>query len=388
MAQPTRILRAFLNSEAAGGLVLMVSAALAIGVANSPAGEAYFVLLHSSVLGLSVLHWVNDALMALFFLLVGLEIKREFVLGQLASWQDRALPGFAALGGIAVPAVIYVLINLGSPQTMAGWAIPTATDIAFSLGVLALLGARVPLALKVFLAALAIIDDLAAIVVIAVFYTAAISPVMLGLAALVLAGLVVMNASGVRGVWAYLVLGAVLWFLILRSGIHATIAGVLLAMTIPCRTAEAESERSPLHVVEDALAPWVAFGVLPLFGFANAGVALAGAGLASFASPVTLGAALGLFVGKPVGVLAGAGIAIRAGLARPPDGIARGQFTGVAILCGIGFTMSLFIGLLAFGGDANAHDTKIGVLAGSLASAIVGYCVLRFSAPAKSAAPA
>jgi NhaA family Na+:H+ antiporter len=375
--EPTRIFAAFLKSEAAGGIVLMGAAALALVVANSPFAATYFAALSTYVFGVSVLHWVNDALMALFFLLVGLEIKRELVVGHLASWSARVLPGFAALGGILLPALIYIAINAGSPVSLGGWAIPAATDIAFSLGVLALLGSRVPASLKIFLTALAILDDLAAVVIIAIFYTAGLSPVMIGLAALTVAALVVVNASGVTRLWPYIILGALLWFFVFRSGVHPTIAGVLLAATLPVR-ADKGDEVSPLHRLEHALGPWVAFAVLPIFGFANAGVALGGLGLDAFTHPVTVGAALGLFLGKQFGVFGGAWLVIRVGLATRPEGSTWGQLYGVAILCGIGFTMSLFIGLLAFTTDEFHDATKIGVLAGSLASAILGGLVLRY----------
>jgi NhaA family Na+:H+ antiporter len=329
------------------------------------------------VAGLSVLYWVNDALMALFFLLVGLEIKREVVIGQLSTWRARALPGFAAAGGMLVPALIYVAFNLATPETLRGWAIPSATDIAFSLGVLALLGSRVPMSLKVFLTALAILDDLGAVVIIAIFYTSDLALPMLGAAVLVTLVLVALNRFGVRALWPYLLLGAVLWFLVFRSGVHATISGVVLAATIPADG----GEESPLIRLERALQKGVAFIILPLFGFANAGVAFGAAGLSVLAQPVALGSAFGLFVGKQIGVFAGAWLTIKAGLATKPAGASWFELYGVAILCGIGFTMSLFIGLLAFADDAHHDATKIGVLCGSLASAIVGGLLLRFTRP-------
>jgi NhaA family Na+:H+ antiporter len=381
---PTQFLKDFIQGEASGGLVLMGSAALALIVANSPLAHIYFETLHAYVLGLSVLHWVNDALMALFFLLVGLEIKRELVVGQLSSWRDRALPGFAALGGMAVPALVYVAFNYDNPVAVHGWAIPAATDIAFSLGVLALLGSRVPLSLKVFLTALAIIDDLGAVIIIAIFYTADLSPIMIGLAALTVGALVTINASRVTALWPYLILGVLLWYFVFESGVHATIAGVLLAATIPVQgSTMADDEGSPLYTLEHALAPWVAFGILPIFGFANAGVALGGIGLAALAHPVTLGSALGLFVGKQIGVFAGAWFTVKAGWASRPAGSTWTQVYAVAILCGIGFTMSLFIGLLAFTTDEFHDATKIGVLGGSVLSALVGWSLLRITPQAK-----
>ena len=380
----TRFIREFIDSEAAGGLVLMGSAALALAVANSPLAGSYFGALGTYVFGLSLLHWVNDALMALFFLLVGLEIKRELVVGQLASWPERVLPGFAALGGMVVPGLIFLAFNYDNPAAVRGWAIPSATDIAFSLGVLALLGSRVPLSLKVFLTALAILDDLGAVIIIAIFYTAELSPVMIGLAALTVAVLAAINASRVTVLWPYVVLGILLWYFVFRSGVHATIAGVLLAATIPVRGKPGSSaEDSPLERIEDAISPWVAYLILPIFGFANAGVALGGVGLQAFAHPVTLGSALGLFVGKQIGVFAGAWLTIKAGWATRPQGSTWAQIYGIAILCGIGFTMSLFIGLLAFTSDEFHDATKIGVLAGSLASAVVGWAFLRIVCRAK-----
>jgi NhaA family Na+:H+ antiporter len=371
-----RLWQRFLDSEAAGGVVLMISAALAIIVANSPLARFYFAALHGDVLGLDVLHWINDALMALFFLLVGLEIKRELVLGQLRSWQARALPGLSALGGMIVPAAIFAACNLGSPETLRGWAIPSATDIAFSLGVLTLIGARVPMSLKVFLTALAILDDLGAVIIIAIFYATDLSLPMLTAALGAFLVLVALNRVGVKSLWPYLTVGIVLWIFVFRSGVHATIAGVLLAATIPA----GEGEHSPLARLEHALDDFVAFVVLPIFGFANAGVAIGGLGLATFGNPVTLGAALGLFVGKQIGVFGGARLAIAARVAKAPAGASWRQLYGVAVLCGIGFTMSLFIGLLAF---PPAHDdaTKIGVLAGSIASALVGWAILRTAQP-------
>ena len=378
-APPPSALRTFLGSEASGGLVLMASAAIALLVANSPLAPSYFHALEAKVLGLSLLHWVNDGLMALFFLLVGLEIKRELVDGRLASWADRALPGLAALGGMVVPGLIFAAVNWSQPQSLRGWAIPAATDIAFALGVLALLGPRVPVSLKIFLTALAILDDLGAVLIIAVFYTAELSPVMLGLSVAVLAVLVALNRAGVERLPIYLVLGGVLWFLVLRSGVHATIAGVALAATIPVRPTPGRPDdpASPLHRLEHALQPWVAFLILPVFGFANAGLSLAGVNAATLLQPVPLGIALGLFVGKQVGVFASVWLTVRLRLADCPAHASWAQVYGIALLCGIGFTMSLFVGLLAFAVQPELQDaTKIGVLVGSVASALVGAGVL------------
>jgi NhaA family Na+:H+ antiporter len=382
--KPLSALRDFLHGEAAGGIVLMVVAALALVVANSPAAPLYFGVLKSYVLGLSVLHWINDALMAVFFLLVGLEIKREMLDGQLSSWSRRVLPGFAALGGMVAPALIYVAFNLGAPESLRGWAIPTATDIAFALGVLSLLGSRVPASLKVFLTALAILDDLGAVIIIAVFYTAGLSGLHLGLAAATLATLIALNRLGVMRLAPYLLLGLALWYFTLKSGVHATLAGVALALTIPLTPSPAkpDSTVSPLHRLEHGLHPWVAFLVIPVFGFANAGVSFAGLGLSTLAAPVPFGIMLGLFLGKQIGVFGFSWLAIRTGFADLPARASWAQFYGIALLCGIGFTMSLFIGLLAFpDSEALQSQTKIGVIAGSLLSGICGWLLLRLARP-------
>jgi NhaA family Na+:H+ antiporter len=401
MVLPRRLpsaLRRFIDSEASGGLVLMACAALALLAANSPLAGLYAHLLGLRAGGLDLVDWVNDALMALFFLLVGLEIKREFLQGQLRTWRARALPGLGALGGMAVPALIYAGFNLAHPATLRGWAIPSATDIAFALGVLSLLGDRVPASLKVFLTALAVLDDLGAVLIIALFYSSGLSFPMLGLAALVFAVLLALNRLGVKHLLPYLVLGAVLWVLVWRSGIHATIAGVLLALAIPADAGSAHAGlagagspghdgASPLHRLETALGPWVGFLILPVFGFVNAGVGFGAAGPGVLTSPVTLGVALGLFLGKQTGVLASIWLAIRLKVARRPA-VANGlQIYGVTLLCGIGFTMSLFIGLLAFAPTPEFQDeTKIGVLVGSLLSACAGALVLRLAPPSGMAA--
>ncbi|PIC01478.1 Na+/H+ antiporter NhaA [Caulobacter sp. X] len=379
----------FLANEAAGGYVLMVAAALALVVANSPLAPTYFAALKAHLgfaigpvrLDESVLHWINDGLMALFFLLVGLEIKREVLDGQLSRPADVILPGAAALGGVALPAAIYLFFNLRHPDSIAGWAIPSATDIAFALGVLALMGPRVPTSLKVFLTAIAIMDDLAAIVIIALFYTDQLHLMALAGAGAVLAILVILNRLKVISLWPYLLLGVVLWYLVLESGVHATLAGVALALTIPLRA----DERCPLHRLEHALHRPVAFGVTPIFGFANAGLSFAGVGLSALLDPVPLGVALGLFLGKQLGVFGVAYGLIRMGWARLPAGASVAQLYGVAVLCGIGFTMSLFIGGLAFGDPKLIDETKIGVLAGSLASALLGLALLRLARPATEA---
>ncbi|WP_295514245.1 Na+/H+ antiporter NhaA [uncultured Pseudomonas sp.] len=379
-AKALAFLNKFCAAEAAGGIVLMLAAAIALVVANSPLADTYFASLHAVVGGLSLGHWINDGLMALFFLLVGLEIKREMVVGQLARWSDRALPGLAALGGMLVPALLYALVNRHDSQTLAGWAIPAATDIAFALGVLSLLGSRVPPSLKVFLSALAILDDLGAVLIIALFYTSDLSTAMLLAAAGLVAVLVVLNRLKVTALLPYLLVGALLWFCMLRSGIHATLAGVILALCIPLGDTEADAA-SPLLRLESALHPWVAFLIVPLFGFANAGVSLAGIAPANLLDPVPLGVALGLFLGKQVGISLLVLLAIRSGLARLPEGASWLQLYGVALLCGIGFTMSLFIGALAFPtAPFLVDEVKIGVLLGSLLSALAGVAVLLFAA--------
>jgi len=382
--RPRSALRAFMDGEASGGLVLMAVAALALVVANSPLAGTYFHALHVYVGGLSVLHWINDGLMAVFFLFVGLEIKREMLDGQLSTWSRRILPGVAALGGMTVPAAVYFAFNMDAGGQPKGWAIPSATDIAFALGVLSLLGPRVPVSLKIFLTALAIIDDLGAVVIIALFYTNGLDILALGGAAAVIAVLAGMNTMRVRRLLPYLVLGAVLWFLVLKSGIHATLAGVALALTIPLRRSPGHPDdaESPLHVLEHGLQPWVAFAIVPIFGFANAGVSFSGMSLSSLMQPVPLGVALGLFVGKQLGVFTFSWAAIRLGFADVPARATWPQVYGVSLLCGIGFTMSLFIGLLAFPDSAELQDaTKLGVLVGSGLSAILGAALLSVSRP-------
>jgi NhaA family Na+:H+ antiporter len=363
-----------LTSEAGGGLVLIGTAVLALAIANSPAAPAYFSTLTIYAGGLSVLHWINDALMAVFFLLVGLEIKREFLDGQLSTWSRRMLPGVAAVGGMVAPAVIYVALNAGNAPTLRGWAIPTATDIAFALGVLALLGPRVPVSLKIYLTALAILDDLAAVTIIAAFYT---DNLALGWLAL---GLVALNRAGVERLTPYLALGAVLWFLVLKSGVHATLAGVALALTIPLRRSprgSPEDAHSPLHTLEHAIQPWVAYLIVPIFGFANAGVSFAGMKAAALFEPVTLGVAAGLFLGKQAGIFVSTLAAVKLRIAARPDHASWLQIYGVSLICGIGFTMSLFIGLLAFPDHPALQDqVKVGVLVGSIISGVAGSLAL------------
>jgi NhaA family Na+:H+ antiporter len=373
-------LRSFLDNEASAGLVLMAVAALALLVANSPLAPAYFEMLHIHVGPLSFLHWINDALMALFFLVVGLEIKREMLDGQLSSWSRRLLPGGAALGGMAVPALIYTFFNVSNPDTAHGWAIPAATDIAFALGVLSLLGPRVPITLKVFLTALAIIDDLGAVLIIAVFYTQGLNLAALGGAGAVFLLLVLLNRLGVKHLLPYLALGLALWILVYLSGVHATIAGVLLAITIPITltpgTPEASTEESPLHRLEHALHQPVSFGIVPLFGFANAGLSFAGVNASDLAAPVTLGVGLGLLAGKLVGVFGAVVLMVKLKWVDLPGSASWLQTFGVALLCGIGFTMSLFVGLLAFDDPHLQNDAKLGILIGSSLAALAGSGVL------------
>ncbi len=384
-------IRAFMATESAGGVLLMASAALALLIANSPLGAGYFQALHVVVGGLSLSHWINDGLMAVFFLLVGLEIKRETVDGELSSWSRRLLPGVAAFGGMLVPALIYVGFNQGSPETLRGWAIPAATDIAFALGVLSLMGPRVaPASLKIFLAALAIIDDLGAILIIALFYTEQLTLWALGAAVVVLATLIALNRLKVTRLSPYLVLGAVLWWLLLKSGVHATLAGVALALTIPIakRQAVEGSSLSPLHRLEHGLNPWVAYAIVPIFGFANAGVNLSATGLEALTAPSALGVAAGLFLGKQIGVFGFSLLAIRLGAATRPSGASWGQLYGVSLLCGVGFTMSLFINNLAFRSALLQDETKLGVLTGSVLSALAGWLVLSLAAKRRKPRPA
>jgi NhaA family Na+:H+ antiporter len=379
-AQPSAI-RQFLQGQSSAGMVLMGAAILALVIANSPLGPGYQHLLHVYVGPLSLGHWINDGLMALFFLLVGLEIKREMLDGQLSTWPRRILPGIAAAGGMVVPACIYLAFNRG--PTAIGWAIPAATDIAFALAVITLLGSRVPASLRVFLAALAIIDDLGAVVIIALFYTTGLSLPDLAGAGVAVAVLIALNRFGVRRLSPYLLVGLALWVLMLRSGIHATLAGVVLALAIPMERTPGRSDGatvSPLHRLEHALHIPVGFVIVPIFGLANAAVPLLGLPPGALAGPVTLGVAAGLLLGKIAGVFGFTTLAVRLGLADPPAHAGKLQMFGVSCLCGIGFTMSIFITLLAFPNDPLLQtEAKIGVLAGSLLSGTAGYLILRWA---------
>ena len=373
----------FFKLEAASGLVLLISAAIALIISNSNFSSLYFETLQSYLfiginnigLKMSLHHWINDALMAVFFFFVTLEIKREFILGELSSPKQALLPIIAAIGGMLVPALIYIYINFGNGDTINGWAIPSATDIAFSLGVLSLLGSRVPISLKVFLTALAIIDDLGAIIIIAFFYTGDLSIQYLSLLLLTFIALLILNKSGVKRFLPYLILGLILWFFTYQSGVHATISGVLLATVIPHR--KKNEEYSLLTKIEHNISSYVAFGIMPLFAFANAGVSLDGINLESLLSPVPLGIVLGLFVGKQIGVFLFSIISIKLKIAQMPNNANWMSFYGVGILAGIGFTMSLFIGNLAFVENIEYIDgVKVGVLAGSLLSTLIGYSLL------------
>jgi NhaA family Na+:H+ antiporter len=381
LRRPISLIAEFLRLESAAGLLLMAAAALALVLANSPAAPMYHAALSAKMglpgASLSLLHWINDGLMAIFFLLVGLEIKRELLVGELSSVKRAALPGIAALGGMVVPAVIYAAFNWNDPATLRGWAIPAATDIAFALGILALLGSRAPTSLKVFLTALAILDDLGAIVIIALFYTAEVSGIALGLAAAGLALLLACNRCGLRRLAPYLIVGLGVWGAVLVSGVHATIAGVAVAFMIPLRGTGAGEEDSPLHRLEHRLHPWVAYGILPIFGFANAGMSFDGLAVDVLLTPVPLGIAAGLFVGKQVGVMAASWLAVKRGWAAWPEGATPVQMYGVAVLCGIGFTMSLFIGGLAFTSDNLQNHVRLGVFSGSALAAMVGFLILR-----------
>ena len=373
----------FFKLEAASGLVLLISAVIALIISNSNFSSLYFETLQSYLfiginnigLKMSLHHWINDALMAVFFFFVTLEIKREFILGELSSPKQALLPIIAAIGGMLVPALIYIYINFGNGDTINGWAIPSATDIAFSLGVLSLLGSRVPISLKVFLTALAIIDDLGAIIIIAFFYTGDLSIQYLSLLLLTFIALLILNKSGVKKFLPYLILGLILWFFTYQSGVHATISGVLLATVIPHR--KKNEEYSLLTKIEHNISSYVAFGIMPLFALANAGVSLDGINLESLLSPVPLGIVLGLFVGKQIGVFLFSIIAVKLKIAQMPNNANWMSFYGVGILTGIGFTMSLFIGNLAFVENIEYMDgVKIGVLAGSLLSTLIGYGLL------------
>ncbi|MGL5699212.1 MAG: Na+/H+ antiporter NhaA [Kluyvera sp.] len=378
-------LQRFFSSDASGGVILIIAAALAMLMANlGSTSGLYHAFLETPVqlrvgaleINKNMLLWINDALMAVFFLLIGLEVKRELLLGSLASRRQAIFPVIAALGGMVVPALVYLAFNAQDTVASSGWAIPAATDIAFALGVLALLGSRVPASLKIFLMALAIIDDLGAIVIIALFYTSDLSLLSLGVAAAAIAVLAVLNLSGVRRTGIYILVGVILWTAVLKSGVHATLAGVIVGFFIPLRE---QNGKSPAKQLEHVLHPWVAFMILPLFAFANAGVSLAGVTFSGLTSMLPLGIIAGLFIGKPLGISLFCWLALKLKLARLPEGASFTQIMAVGLLCGIGFTMSIFIASLAFGSidPSLINWAKLGILIGSVLSAVVGYSLLR-----------
>ncbi len=383
----------FFRLEAAGGILLVLAAILAMIVANSPLFPIYDYVLNGIdfrigfsdgagkdfQINKSVLHWINDGLMAVFFLLVGLEIKRELMMGELSGRARATLPALAAVGGMVVPAGIYYYINQSSPETLAGWAIPCATDIAFALGVLSLLGNRVPIALKILLTAVAIIDDLGAILIIAIFYTANLHVDILLLGIIPIVVLFLLNRFGVMTRAAYILVGFVLWVLVLKSGVHATMAGVITALFIPLSVPNKHEKKSPAQKMEHDLHPWVVFMILPLFAFANAGVPFNNIGFDSLTHPVTLGIILGLLVGKQIGVFGTIFLVIKSGLCPKPEGTNWLQLYAVSLLCGIGFTMSLFIGGLAFSSTELQAEVRLGVIVGSVISAIMAYGILTVS---------
>ncbi len=374
------LLRDFINKESAGGLMLIAAAVLAMLWVNTGGNTTYTALLATPLaigdaaygVDKPLLLWINDGLMAVFFFLIGLEVKREIVAGQLGSWRQAALPVYAAIGGMMVPALVFIALNWNVPANLDGWAIPAATDIAFALGLLALLGSRVPPALKALLLAIAIIDDIGAIAIIALFYTAEMNLAALGFAFVPLALLFVLNRRNVASIWPYVIIAAILWVFVLKSGVHATLAGVAAAMFIPV-TAGA---KRPLETLEHILHPWVAFAVLPIFAFANAGVSFASTGIDALLAPLSLGIAAGLVLGKQIGIFGACVIAAKARAATIPEGVSWRQLYGLSCLAGIGFTMSLFIGGLAFTAPEQIAGVKMGVLSGSLVSALIGMFVL------------
>lgn len=378
----------FIKWESFAGVLLVLMAVLAIVICNTPLSLYYTHFLQTNVtvsvgtaaLSKPVILWINDGLMAIFFLLVGLEIKREMIEGELNTRRKAILPAIAALGGMLLPAIIYSSLNWDNPMAMRGWAIPTATDIAFSLGVISLLGSRVPVALKVFLTAVAILDDLGAIIIIAFFYTSELSLVCIIAALLLIILLILLNRCGVTKFLPYAIVGIVLWVFVLESGVHATLSGVILALTYPIYDRK-NPAISPLRTVEENLHPWITYGILPLFAFANAGIPLSGFSLSILFDHIPLGIACGLFFGKQIGIFTFCWLAVMLGIGEKPQGASWFALYGVAILCGIGFTMSLFIGTLAFGYTDIEHYImlRIGVLTGSVISSIVGYFILKFA---------
>ncbi|ROR26626.1 sodium or potassium/proton antiporter (NhaA family) [Vibrio crassostreae] len=377
----TDVIRDFFKMESAGGIILVIAAAIAMFVANSPLNEMYQGVLHSYVLGMSVSHWINDGLMAVFFLLIGLEVKRELLEGALKSKETAIFPAIAAVGGMLAPALIYVLFNSSNPEALQGWAIPAATDIAFALGIMALLGNRVPVSLKVFLLALAIIDDLGVVVIIALFYSGDLSTLALTVGFIATGVLFMLNNKHVTKLSVYLIVGAILWFAVLKSGVHATLAGVVIGFAIPLKGNK--GEHSPLKHLEHALHPYVAFAILPIFAFANAGISLEGISISNLTGMLPLGIAMGLLVGKPLGIFLFSWGAVKTGVAKLPEGVNFMNIFAVSVLCGIGFTMSIFISSLAFGPTNAGFDTlaRLGILMGSTTAAILGYFLLSISLP-------
>ncbi len=378
--------RAFFNLDASGGIVLALAAIAAMIVANSPLNVWYESFIHAPVaiqigdfeIAKDAHHWINDGLMAVFFFLVGLELKREVLIGELSNVKQIILPAGAAIGGMIVPAIVYLLFNYNEPEFWKGWAIPAATDIAFALGILSLLGNRVPNSLKVFLVSIAIFDDIGAILIIALFYTSELSLSSLAVAGLCLPFLYLLNRRNITSLTPYLLIGVIMWIAVLKSGIHATLAGVVLALFIPLfdRT---DPEHSPLEELEHDLQNTVSYGILPLFAFANSGISLKGAGLDELFHSVPLGIAAGLFIGKQVGVMVMCWIIFKLGISTMPRGMDYKQIYGAALLCGVGFTMSLFIGGLAFAGDTSLFDERLGIIMGSIVSGIAGYIMLKLS---------
>ena len=376
----------FIKLETSGGVVLMIAAICAMIIANTPLSANYDLILGTYIkvgignfeIAKPAILWINDGLMAIFFFLVGLEIKREVLAGELSSFDKAILPIMAAIGGMAVPGIIFAIINWGTPENLNGWAIPTATDIAFALGILALIGSRAPISLKIFLLAIAIIDDLGAIVIIAIFYTSELSLSALSFSVIGFAAAVALNRMGVQRTAPYLLVGIVMWVFVLKSGVHATLAGVLIAFTIPLKTKN--EDEALLYKMEHGLHPWVAFLILPVFAFANAGVNFTGIGIDDLLQPLTLGIAVGLFLGKQIGVFLATWIGVKSGIARLPENVSWKHVYGVACLTGVGFTMSLFIGSLAFTTADVMNAVRLGVVLGSVLSGIIGYLLLKSAA--------